>query len=103
NRDKGNHIITTKLEHHAVLHSCQNLEKQGFDVTYLSPDEHGVISVESVRGALRSDTILVSIMYANNEVGAIQPMKDIAAVVANHHALLLTDAVQAFGDRKSVM
>ncbi|HLU23575.1 MAG TPA: cysteine desulfurase family protein [Bacillaceae bacterium] len=97
NRDKGNHIITTKLEHHAVLHSCQYLEKQGFDITYLSPDEHGLISVESVRGALRSDTILVTIMYGNNEVGAIQPMKDIAAVVANHQALLHTDAVQAFG------
>lgn len=100
NKEKGRHIITTSIEHHAVLHSCEYLEGEGFDVTYISPDETGVISVEAVQKALRDDTILVTIMYGNNEIGTIQPIKEIGNLLADHQALFHTDAVQAYGSLK---
>ncbi|MCA1031864.1 cysteine desulfurase [Bacillus timonensis] len=97
NRSKGNHIITTSIEHHAVLHTCKYLETQGFRVTYLPVDTHGRISILELEQALSDDTILVTIMYGNNEVGSIQPIKDIGALLKNHQAVFHTDAVQAFG------
>ncbi|WP_318509347.1 cysteine desulfurase family protein [Bacillus sp. T3] len=97
NRNKGNHIITTVVEHHAILHSCKQLEKIGFDVTYLPVDKTGRISVQSVKEALRDDTIIVSIMYGNNEIGTLQPIAEIGKLLAGHQALFHTDAVQAYG------
>lgn len=96
-KEKGNHIITTAIEHHAVLNSCKELEKSGFQVTYLPVDENGVVSVKQIEDALTDQTILVSIMYGNNEVGTIQPIKEIGAVLKGHQAVFHTDAVQAFG------
>ncbi|MGD6847105.1 cysteine desulfurase family protein [Rossellomorea aquimaris] len=97
NKGKGNHIITTQTEHHAVLHACEFLESQGFDVTYLPVDRTGRISVEELQRELRDDTILVTIMFGNNEVGTIQPIKEIGQLLQNHQAYFHTDAVQAFG------
>lgn len=97
NKDKGRHIITTKIEHHAVLHTCNRLEEMGFDVTYLDVDKSGRISARQVEDALRDDTILVTVMYGNNEVGTLQPIDEIGALVKDHQALFHTDAVQAFG------
>lgn len=94
---KGKHIITTTIEHHAALHACQYLEKKGFDITYLPVNEKGLISVEDVKESLRNDTILVTIMYGNNEVGAIQPIAEIGELLQHHQAYFHTDAVQAFG------
>ncbi|MGD7009791.1 cysteine desulfurase family protein [Metabacillus sp. 84] len=97
NRSKGNHIITTAVEHHAVLHTCQFLEKEGFRVTYLPVNEEGMISLHDFEQALTDDTILVTVMYGNNESGTIQPVNEIGERLKNHQALFHTDAVQAFG------
>lgn len=94
---KGNHIITTKIEHHAVLHTCEALEKEGVRVTYLTPDEDGVISVETLRKAIRPDTVLISIMAANNEIGTIEPVEELAALASEKGILFHTDAVQGYG------
>ncbi len=96
-KKKGNHIITTKIEHHAILHTCQWLEKQGFEVTYLNVDENGVVKLEELKKAIRPTTILISVMYANNEIGTIQPIKEIGEIAREHGILFHTDAVQAFG------
>jgi len=96
-KDKGRHIITSKIEHHAVLHTCDWLEKNGYEVTYLDVDEDGIVSPESVEAAIRPDTILITIMFANNEIGTIEPIKEIGAVAKKHGVLFHTDAVQAFG------
>ena len=96
-RDKGNHIITTAIEHHAVLHTCQWLEKQGFEVTYLPVDENGLVSVEDVEKAITDKTILISIMAANNEIGTIEPIAEIGALARSRGILFHTDAVQAVG------
>ena len=96
-RAKGNHIITSKIEHHAVLHTCQWLEKQGFDVTYLDVDETGIVKLDQLERAIRPETILISVMFANNEIGTIQPVKEIGQLARRHGVLFHTDAVQAFG------
>lgn len=97
NRDKGNHIITTKIEHLAVLNTCKDLETQGFEVTYLDVDENGIITPETVRNAIKDNTILVSIMMANNEIGTIQNISEIAKITKFKGVYLHTDAVQAIG------
>ena len=94
---KGKHIITSKIEHHAVLHTCQYLEKQGYEVTYLDVDEHGLISLRDLQSAIRPDTILISIMAANNEIGTIEPLAEIGKIAREHDILFHTDAVQAYG------
>ena len=96
-KDKGNHIITTKIEHHAILHTAEYLEKNGFEVTYLDVDENGMVRLEDLQAAIRPTTILVSIMFANNEIGTIEPIKEIGAIAKEHGVLFHTDAVQAFG------
>ncbi len=94
---KGKHIITSKIEHHAILHTCEYLEKRGFEITYLDVDENGVVDLEQLQDAIREDTILISVMYANNEIGTIQPIREIGAIAKEHGILFHTDAVQAFG------
>lgn len=96
-RDKGNHIITSKIEHHAVLHTCEYLAKQGAEITYIDVDEDGLVDVEQLKRAIRPDTILISVMYANNEIGTLQPIKEIGEIAAAHGILFHTDAVQAYG------
>ncbi len=96
-RDKGNHIITSKIEHHAVLHTCQWLEQHGVEVTYLDVDENGMVDPEDLRKAIRPTTILISIMFANNEIGTIEPVEEIGKIAKEHGILFHTDAVQAFG------
>lgn len=97
-RNKGNHIITTKVEHHAVLHTCAYLEKNGFDVTYLDVNEEGFISLDDLKNAITDKTILVSIMFANNEIGTIQPIKEIGEICREKKVFFHTDAVQAVGN-----
>lgn len=95
NKNKGKHIITSKIEHPAILHSCQNLEKNGFDVTYLDVDKNGFVNIESLKNAIRKDTILISIMFANNEIGTIEPIEEIAKIAHQNNIIFHTDAVQA--------
>lgn len=95
--EKGRHIITTKIEHHAILHTCQYLEKQGFDVTYLDVDEKGMVDTGRLEASIRPDTILISVMTANNEIGTIEPVSRIGAIAHEHGILFHTDAVQAYG------
>jgi cysteine desulfurase len=99
-REKGNHIITTKIEHHAVLHTCEYLQKQGFEVTYLDVDEYGMVRLEELEASIKDNTILISIMFANNEIGTIQPIKEIGEIARKHKVLFHTDAVQAVGSVK---
>ncbi len=94
---KGRHIITSKIEHHAVLHTCEYLAGKGYDITYVDVDEHGILKLDDLKAAIRPDTILISIMYANNEIGTIQPVKEIGSIAKEHGILFHTDAVQAFG------
>lgn len=94
---KGNHIITTKIEHHAILHTCEYLEKRGAKITYLDVDENGIVCLEDLEKAITPETILISIMFANNEIGSVQPVKEIGMIAREHGILFHTDAVQAFG------
>lgn len=93
----GGHIITTKIEHHAILHTCKYLENRGYDVTYLDVDENGLVDLNTLEAAIRPDTFLISIMFANNEIGTIEPIKEIGEIAHRHGILFHTDAVQAFG------
>jgi len=93
---KGNHIITSKIEHHAILHTCEYLEKRGFEITYIDVDENGIIKLDQLKKAIRPTTILISIMYANNEIGTIQPIKEIGELAKAEQILFHTDAVQAY-------
>lgn len=95
--EKGKHIITSKIEHHAILHTCDYLEKRGFEITYIDVDENGIIRLDRLKEAIRPDTILISVMFANNEIGTIQPIKEIGVLAREHGVLFHTDAVQAFG------
>lgn len=94
---KGKHIITSKIEHHAILHTCEYLQKRGYEVTYVDVDENGMVKLDQLEKAIRPTTILISIMFANNEIGTIQPIKEIGAIAKKHNVLFHTDAVQAFG------
>jgi len=96
-KSKGKHIITSKIEHHAILHTCEYLEKQGYEITYLDVDDKGIVDLEKLEKAIREDTILISIMFANNEIGTIEPIKEIGAIAKKHNVIFHTDAVQAFG------
>jgi len=98
NKNKGNHIITTKVEHHAVLHTCEYLEKEGFEVTYLDVDQFGLVDLNDVKNAIKDNTILITIMYANNEIGTIQPIREIAQVAKEKGIIFHSDAVQAYGN-----
>lgn len=94
---KGKHIITSKIEHHAILHTCEYLQKRGFEITYVDVDENGVVKLDQLEKAIRPTTILITIMFANNEIGTIQPIKEIGAIAKKYKVLFHTDAVQAFG------
>lgn len=93
---KGKHIITTKIEHHAILHTCEYLEKRGFEITYLNVDRDGLISLDELKAAIRPDTILISVMFANNEIGTMEPIAEIGEIAKEHGVLFHTDAVQAY-------
>lgn len=94
---KGKHIITSKIEHHAILHTCEFLEKEGYEISYINVDENGIIKLDELKSAIRPDTILISVMFANNEIGSIQPIEEIGKIAKEHGILFHTDAVQAFG------
>ena len=96
-KDKGNHIITSQIEHHAVLYTCKFLEKNGYDITYVPVDEHGTIKLDELKKAIRPDTILITVMHANNEIGTIQPIRQIGEIAKIHNIKFHTDAVQTFG------
>lgn len=96
-KEKGNHLITSKIEHHAILHTCEYLEQNGCEVTYIDVDENGVLDLEQLKAAIRPTTVLISVMYANNEIGTVQPIKEIGQIAKEHGVLFHTDAVQAFG------
>jgi cysteine desulfurase len=97
NKNKGNHVITSSIEHHAILHPCEQLEKEGFEVTYLPVDKYGLISLQELEDAITDKTTLISIMFANNEIGTIQPIEDIGKIAKKHDIIFHTDSVQAFG------
>lgn len=99
-KEKGKHIITSKIEHHAILSTCEFLEENGFEVTYLDVDEDGLIKLDELEASIREDTILISIMFANNEVGTIEPIKEIGEIAHRHGVIFHTDAVQAFGHER---
>ena len=99
-REKGRHIITSKIEHHAILHTCEYLEKLGYEITYLDVDENGFVDVGALEAAIRPDTILISVMFANNEIGTIEPVKEIGRIAHEHGIIFHTDAVQAYGHVK---
>lgn len=94
---RGRHIITSKIEHHAILHTCEYLEKRGYEITYIDVDENGILKLEELKAAIRQDTILISVMFANNEIGTIQPIKEIGQIAREYDVLFHTDAVQAYG------
>lgn len=96
-QDKGKHIITSTIEHHAILHTCEYLEKKGFEVTYVDVDENGILRLDQLKAAIRPDTILISVMFANNEIGTIQPVREIGEIAKEHGIIFHTDAVQAYG------
>ncbi len=96
-KTKGRHIITSSIEHHAILHTCEYLEKEGYEVTYVGVDERGIIKLDELKAAIRPDTILISVMFANNEIGSIQPIKEIGEIARANGILFHTDAVQAYG------
>ena len=96
--NKGKHIITSKIEHHAILHTCEYLEKKGFEITYIDVDENGILKLDDLKAAIRPDTILISVMFANNEIGTIQPIKEIGKIAKAHKIIFHTDAVQALGN-----
>ncbi len=96
-RDKGKHIITSKIEHHAILHTCEYLNKLGYEISYINVDENGVIRRDELEAAIREDTILITVMFANNEIGTIQPIKEIGEIAKKHKVIFHTDAVQAYG------
>ncbi len=100
NKEKGNHIITTKIEHHGILHTCQYLEKHGFEVTYLDVDKYGIIDLEQLENSIKENTILISVMFANNEIGSIQPIKEIGQLAKKNNVYFHTDAIQAVGKLK---
>mgnify|MGYP002516856922 CR=1 FL=1 len=99
-KNKGNHIITSKIEHPAVLETCKDLEKEGFEVSYISVDENGIINLEELKNAIKPTTILISVMFANNEIGTIQPIKEIGKIAKENNIFFHTDAVQAVGNLK---
>ena len=98
NKEKGNHIITSKIEHHAILETCETLERQGFEVSYINVDENGVIKIDELENAIRPSTILISVMTANNEIGTIQPIEEISKIAHSRNIVFHTDAVQAIGN-----
>ena len=100
NKNKGNHIITSKIEHPAILETCKELEKEGFEVSYISVDENGQINLEELKNAIKPTTILISVMFANNEIGTIEPIKEIGEIAKEHKIYFHTDAVQAVGNIK---